>query len=89
MNKNIGLKEKMRIELATVAGLGAFVVVVIIMYGGFSLTKRLVLLTGGQWSELSLVDATVACFTTYLVALGIGLAVRWWLIYKWVALRGR
>jgi hypothetical protein len=79
----LGLKEKMQIQLAGFAGLAAFVLSAIFICAGFRLYRELALFMG-WWNEPSLIDALVAGYALFLVCVFIGWATRWWLVYKWV-----
>ena len=83
--KEVGLKEKMQTQLAGFVGLLAFALVVFFIGTGLRLYKAIAQ-SLGTWSEPPLVDVLVVGYTLFLVAILIGAAVRWLLIYKWVAL---
>jgi hypothetical protein len=72
-----------KLTAAWVIGLIGSTVIVVLLLAGFSVCRKLALLVG-VWSEPSLGDALAGWLVTCLVWLLLWLALRAWLIYRWV-----
>jgi len=68
---------------AWVFGLIGATVIVALLLAGFSVCRELALLVG-VWSESSLSDALAGWLVTCLVWVLLWVAIRAWLIYRWV-----
>jgi len=78
------IRDKLRAQLASI--IGAMVAIAIFVLIPVCLRPYKYLASFlGIWKEPTLIDVLAMCSILPFVALLIGLAVRWMLIYRWVA----
>ena len=80
------LRDRMRVQLASVVALVTATFGFVLLMAGFRLYRKIARIAG-TWSEPPLEDAILGCFAIYLVVAIVFLAIRWLLIYKWVAMK--
>jgi hypothetical protein len=83
MTEREDYRMEFKITTAGVLGLIGSTVIVVLMWVGFSVYRDLAMLFG-FWTEPDLAGALMAWLVTCLVWLLLWLAIRAWLIYKWV-----